>query len=155
MCTTPKENDFLLSKARSIRVLCVDDNHDIADSTAIFLRLFGFEAKACYDGISALAEAREYRPNIFFIDLTMPGMDGDELAIRLLQECDWHPKLFVAVTAMSNEAAEQRIKAAGFHLHLIKPVDPYKLVGVVNSLCRLESSEAKEGNNQTLARDMN
>ncbi|MFT3880724.1 MAG: response regulator [Gemmatales bacterium] len=121
----------------SIRVLCVDDNHDIADSTVTFLHLFGFEARACYDGRSALVEARTYMPNVFFIDLTMPGMDGDELVIHLRKETVEKPRLFVAVTAMSNDDAQERIQAAGFHLHLIKPVDPYKLVRVVDSWCRL------------------
>ncbi|MFT3881599.1 MAG: response regulator [Gemmatales bacterium] len=142
MLTSNQGYDAVYSPPRSIRVLCVDDNHDIADSTATFLRLFGFEAMACYDGITALTVAPKYVPNIFFIDLTMPGMEGDELVIRLREECNWQPKLFVAVTAMTHDAAQERIKKAGFHLHLVKPVDPYTLVGVVNALCRLGSPEA-------------
>jgi two-component system, OmpR family, response regulator len=135
-------NSLLTGDPGPFRVLYVDDNHDIADSTVDLLRLIGFDAKACYDGESALREATVYLPSVFFIDLTMPGMDGDELALRLQKVCNWHQKLFVAVTAMTNDKAQDRIKAAGFHLYLVKPVGPYKIVSVVDALCRLGTPEA-------------
>ena len=66
-----------------LRVLCVDDNRDIADSTAELLRRVGFECRACYDGPSALVEAAAFRPSVCLIDFNMPGMDGDEVGVRL------------------------------------------------------------------------
>ena len=44
------------------RVLCVDDNHDVADSEADLLTVVGFDARPCYDGVSALREAANLRP---------------------------------------------------------------------------------------------
>src|SRR5690242_15936654 len=67
------------------RVLCVDDNRDCADSAALLLRTMGFEARACYDGQSALLANDAFRPALCFLDLNMPGMAGDELA-RVLRE---------------------------------------------------------------------
>ena len=64
------------------RVLCVDDNRDCADSAALLLRAMGFEARACYDGPSALALNDGFRPGVCFVDLNMPGMDGDEVAVE-------------------------------------------------------------------------
>ena len=62
-----------------LRVLCVDDNHDIADSEAHLLQLVGFEARACYSGAEALAEAPAFLPGVCLIDLSsMPEMDGAE-----------------------------------------------------------------------------
>lgn len=95
-----------------IRVLCVDDNADIADSTALLLRTVGFEAQACYDGASALKLVDTFRPGICFIDLQMPGMDGDELAQKLRQACDWNI-LLVALTAMNDNICRQRIAPYG------------------------------------------
>jgi CheY-like chemotaxis protein len=115
----------------SFRVLCVDDNQDIADSTALLLRAFGFEARACYDGRSALRIASEFRPNICLIDLNMPGMAGDELAAKLTRQPDWRPVLMVAMTAMNHEAYRKRTAAAGFDVHLVKPVDPEQLVALI------------------------
>ena len=126
------------------RVLCVDDNRDCADSTALLLRVMGFDARSCYDGPTALALNESFRPGVCFLDLQMPGMDGDEVARRLLVQPGWRPLLLVAVTAMSCEASCARIAAAGFHLHLVKPVDPNKLLEVVNALYR--RAEEASGN---------
>jgi CheY-like chemotaxis protein len=116
------------------RALCVDDNQDCADSFALLLRTMGMEAQACYNGKSALVLNGTFRPAICFLDLNMPGMDGDEVARRLKQGPDWRPLLVIAVTAMSNEASRARIESAGFDMHLIKPVDPGKLLEVVDLL---------------------
>ena len=119
------------------RVLVVDDISDVADSAALLLKTVGFEVRTCYNGHSALSVALEFRPGVCLIDLNMPGMDGDELATHLRQRADWSPLLLVAVTAMNNEAAGQRIEKAGFHMQMLKPVDPHKLVTVVDALFRL------------------
>lgn len=121
------------------RVLYVDDNQDVADSAALLLGLVGIEVRACYDWQTALALNESFRPGVCFLDLNMPGMGGDELAKRLRAQ-SWRPLLIIAVTAMSDEASRQRTAAAGFHMHLIKPVDPAKLVEVVNALFRLATS---------------
>jgi len=119
------------------RVLVVDDNADVADSTAELLRLTGFDARACYDGAAALPAAAEFLPDVCLLDLFMPVMDGDELAIRLRAQAGGRPLLLVAVTAMGGEAYRLRTEAAGFHLHLIKPVDPHDLLRVVDELWQL------------------
>jgi CheY-like chemotaxis protein len=123
-----------------IRVLCVDDYPDTAESAAMLLRIVGFDSRACYSGAAALSIVREFRPGVCLIDLNMPRMAGDELASRLRAIPELQPLLLVAVTAMSYPESRQRIEAAGFHLHMVKPVDPYKLVKVVDSLFQLRES---------------
>ena len=66
------------------------------------LQLLGFEARAAYDGPAAIAEAAVFCPGVCFLDLHMPGMDGDELAVRLTAQAGERPLLLVAVTAMSD-----------------------------------------------------
>jgi DNA-binding response OmpR family regulator len=119
-----------------LRVLCVDDNHDMADSAAELLRTVGFDARACYCGFTALAEAAAFLPGVCLIDLNMPGMDGDELAVQLRAQAGGRPLVLVAVTAMSNTESSQRISDAGFDLHLVKPVDPHQLLAIVDALWR-------------------
>ncbi|HUR55454.1 MAG TPA: response regulator [Gemmataceae bacterium] len=121
----------------SLRVLCIDDNHDVADSSVDLLRVVGFEARACYDGESALREAAEFHPAVCLIDLHMPGMEGDELAVRLRERAVGVPPMLVAVTAMSNDQSRARIRDAGFDMHLVKPVDPHNLLDVVDRLWRV------------------
>lgn len=125
------------------RVLCVDDNRDAADSEAELLRVVGFDPRACYDGRSALCLAREWAPDVCLIDLHMPDMDGDELAARLRAEAAGRPVLMVAVTAMSNDESYARTDAAGFALHLVKPVDPHDLLRVVDEMWRLVHAAAE------------
>jgi CheY-like chemotaxis protein len=120
-----------MKACKSFRILCVDDNRDIADSTVMLLRTYGVEARACYDGRSALKAASEFRPNVCLVDLNMPDMAGDEVAAKLMAQPGWCPLLMVVMTAMDEEACQKRITAAGFHVHLIKPVDPEQLLELV------------------------
>jgi two-component system, OmpR family, response regulator len=120
--------------SRRFRVLCVDDNRDCADSTVKLLEIVGFEARACYDGATALAEVKKHRFDVYFLDLYMPGMNGDQLANRLRELLAKERPIVVAMTDMSDEETSCRIAAAGFDLHLIKPVDAYKLVQVVDTM---------------------
>ena len=114
-----------------IRVLCVDDNHDAADTLGVLLELVGFEARVCYDGPSALALADLVRPDAVILDLTMPGMDGVEVGRQLRQQT-WARNLpMVALTSLGGEDARRRTAEAGFDLHLTKPVDPERLAAVL------------------------
>lgn len=127
------------------RVLVVDDNQEVADSAVELLRVVGFEALACYDGRAALDAARAFPPDVCLIDLNMPGMEGDELAPLLRARAGGRPILFVAVTAMGDEASRRRTADAGFSLHLIKPVDPHDLLRVVDELWRVARGTAAGG----------
>ena len=118
------------------RVMCVDDNRDIADSEAQLLQVCGFDARACYDGAGALVLAATFRPGVCLIDLNMPGMPGDELAVRLREQEGGLPPVLMAVTARDDERSESRIRAAGLDPHLVKPVDPTVLIAAVTTASR-------------------
>jgi two-component system OmpR family response regulator len=115
------------------RVMCVDDNRDIADSEAQLLQVCGFDARAYYDGASALREAATFRPTVCLIDLNMPGMSGDELAVRLRKQEGGPPPVLIAVTARDDEQSQARIHTAGLAPHLVKPVDPVRLLAAVTT----------------------
>lgn len=117
----------------------MDDNHDLADSIAALLEILGYEATACYDGTTALNLAPKFEPDICLIDLNMPGMDGDELALKLRTAMD--SVVLVAVTAMSDERSSLRIRNAGFHRHLIKPVAPKEIVQLVEEFAHSKGAE--------------
>jgi len=126
-------------QAPVLRVLCVDDNRDAADSLGVLLELVGYEARVCYDGPSAIQVAEQYRPDAVILDLTMPGMDGLEVA-RQLRSREWARNLpLVAVTALGDEETRRRTAAAGFDLHLTKPVDPDRLANVLADIVILRA----------------
>ena len=123
-----------------LRVLCVDDNRDSADSEAILLELYGYEVSVCYDGASALAEALRFGPDVCLIDFNMPGMDGCELARRLRAWRRKQPIYLIAVTAHSSANVRAMTAAAGFDLHLVKPLDWDEVSAV---LAQLEHSSQR------------
>ncbi|QEL18402.1 response regulator [Limnoglobus roseus] len=114
------------------RVLCVDDHRDAADSLAALLTALGYDARACYDGPTALRVAAEFEPDVCLLDLNMPGMDGDELARRLRADAGDAPMILVAITGRGDAESRLRIEAAGFHQHLVKPAAVEQIVGAMN-----------------------
>jgi PAS domain S-box-containing protein len=115
------------------RVLVVDDNRDHAESLAQLLRAHGHSVRTAYDGTSALADAREFRPHVVLLDLGMPDMDGLETASRLRAAAATEPLLLVAVTGWGQERDRVRTRDAGFDGHLVKPVDLAELEAMMQS----------------------
>jgi signal transduction histidine kinase/CheY-like chemotaxis protein len=107
--------------AHSHRILVVDDKPDAADSLALLLRVTGHEVRTAYSGAAALDVARQFAPDIAFLDLGMPGMDGFELARRLRKEPEQADALLVALTGYNQEDDLRRCRDAGFDTHLSKP----------------------------------
>jgi signal transduction histidine kinase/CheY-like chemotaxis protein len=109
------------------RVLVVDDNVDAAQTLAAYLRQLGHRVESAVDGEAALRIAEVLQPDIAFIDLNMPRMDGTEVA-RRLRITPWGRKArLVALTGMGQQADLQRTRDAGFDEHLTKPADPERI----------------------------
>jgi len=117
-----------------VKVLVADDNRDAADTLAALIEVHGGKARACYDGLSALVTAGQFRPDVCLLDLAMPGMDGDQVAAHLRGTAGGRRMVLVAVTALGTDDARERTARAGFDLHLVKPVDPDQLLAAVYTL---------------------
>ncbi len=109
------------------RVLVVDDNVDAADSLAVLLRLQGHDVRVAHDGPTALQIVKVHRPELVFLDIGMPGMDGYEVARRLRQEPGLEKVRLAALTGWGQQEDRRRTAEAGFDLHLVKPVEPMVL----------------------------
>ena len=111
------------SRRRALRVLIVDDNRDTAEGLARILRHRGHAVEAVYEGCSAIEAARRLKPEAVLLDLGLPGMDGYELIAQLRgePECAW--ARFIAISGYGQEDDRRRTMEAGFHHHLVKPVD--------------------------------
>jgi len=108
-------------------VLVVDDCRDAADSLALLLKWWGYQAEVTYDGPSALAAALARPPAAVLLDLVMPGMGGCEVARRLRGQPRAARALLVPLTGSGREVDVRLCHAAGFDLHLLKPCDPEEL----------------------------
>jgi PAS domain S-box-containing protein len=111
------------SKRRALRILIVDDNVDYIDTLSDLLRARGHDVVTAADGPSALAAAARGTPDIVLLDLGLPGMDGVEVAERLRAERTCGNALLVAITVYGGQQEALRLACAGFHHHLVKPVD--------------------------------
>jgi signal transduction histidine kinase/DNA-binding response OmpR family regulator len=121
------------SETRPCRVLIVDDNMDGARSLSMVLELRGHEVRACYDGVSGLAEAEVFEPEIVLLDIGLPGMDGFEVARRLRARPQSPQPLLVALTGYGQPDDVRRSREAGFDHHLVKPADPEALTALFPS----------------------
>jgi two-component system CheB/CheR fusion protein len=110
-----------------LRILVVDDNEDSADSLAIWLGLMGHDARTAHDGPQALAVAQEYRPDLIFLDIGMPGMNGYEVARRLRQQPETRDVMLIAMTGWGQDEDRRQSREAGFDQHLVKPLEPKAL----------------------------
>ncbi|HEY5925486.1 MAG TPA: ATP-binding protein, partial [Kofleriaceae bacterium] len=126
---------FALAALRPFRVLVVDDNEDAAYLFSEALRKLGHKVEVAHDGPSALAVARQRPPEIAFLDIGLPVMDGYELGRRLKELGVDAPKL-VAVTGYGHSSDRVRSRDAGFDLHLVKPVD---LAAIQDALAKLNA----------------
>jgi PAS domain S-box-containing protein len=111
------------SPGKARRVLVVDDNVDAAAMLAALIRQLGHEVEIVHDGSAALRAVEGYRPEVILLDIGMPGMNGFEVAQRL-RELRRVPRLrIVAVTGWGKPEDRERSRAAGFDMHLMKPVE--------------------------------
>lgn len=120
------------SSRESRRVLVVEDNLDVALSFKVLLETMGHRVTVAHDGPTALDAARSFSPEIAFIDIGLPGMDGYELARRLRKQSTPAPYL-IAVTGYGQARDRERAAIAGFDRHLVKPVDVAVLDEVFSS----------------------
>jgi len=104
-------------------ILVVDDNRDAADSLAELLGTMGATALVAYGGEEALQLAREHEIDIAVLDIGMPGMDGCELARHLRAGPRGTELKLIALTGWGQQGYRDRIAAAGFDHHLLKPLN--------------------------------
>lgn len=105
------------------RILIVDDNVDGASALAMMLGLLGHETRTAFSGPEALKTAIEFNPEVVFLDIGLPGMDGYEVARHFRADPKLKNTVLVAVTGWGREEDRLRSKIAGFDEHLIKPVE--------------------------------
>jgi len=104
-------------------ILVVDDNVDAAKSLSMLLRRLGQNTRIAHDGETALALIEERMPDLIFLDIGLPRLDGYEVARRVRERVDSNGVMLVALTGWGQEEDRRRSQEAGFDSHLTKPVD--------------------------------
>ena len=117
-----------------LSILVVDDVNASAKTLALMLRAIGQVPRLCFDGRSAIEAAMQDPPDVIFLDIGMPEMDGYEVARQLRESDQLGDTLFVALTGYGQEEDRARAKEAGFHHHLVKPASMDSLRSLLSSV---------------------
>jgi len=113
------------------RVLIVDDNVDAAETLAMMLELLGQQTRQEHEGTGALLAAAEYKPDLIFMDIGLPGLSGHEIAARMRGELGMTDTYIIALSGYGTEEDRRKSFHAGFDSHLVKPLDPTALPGIL------------------------
>ncbi len=114
-----------------VRILIVEDNPDAAESFRMLLELDGHEVRVAETGLAAVAAIEMFVPEVAFVDLGLPGIDGFEVARRLRGDPRTRSALLIAVSGYGREEDKAEARRAGFDHHLTKPVDPALIASLV------------------------
>ncbi|MGH7779032.1 MAG: CheR family methyltransferase [Candidatus Binataceae bacterium] len=112
------------------RILIIDDNSDAADALGELLRLFGHDVEIALSGPDGLRSAAAFSPEVVFVDIAMPDMDGYEVAQQLRRQTGPQTKV-VALSGYSSDEHRRRSLEAGFDTHLVKPIDVDLLTNIL------------------------
>jgi signal transduction histidine kinase/CheY-like chemotaxis protein len=119
-------NDRTAPALRTCRVLVADDNPDAAEMLRVMLQMKGHHVRVAADGVQAVATARAFTPQIAFVDIGMPRMDG-YAAGREIRRLLGPNVVLVALTGWGQDDDKRRSREAGFDHHLTKPPEPEML----------------------------
>ena len=123
---------------KHVRVLVVDDDVDMSESTALILRDAGHDVRTAFDGASALQAALDYRPHAVLLDIGLPGMSGHEVARRMRLAPELKHVILVAVTGYGQERDSTVSREAGFNHHLVKPASYDDIHLILDSIVPVE-----------------
>jgi CheY-like chemotaxis protein len=125
-------SELTMTTSRS-RILLVDDNADAAETLGELLAVMGHEVRISFDGQRAIDIAAGFYPDIFILDVGLPDMNGYELARRLRALAPAGEALFIALSGYGQEHDRVLSRSAGFHHHLVKPVELGRLGQILDS----------------------
>ncbi|HEV2115442.1 MAG TPA: response regulator [Terriglobales bacterium] len=124
------------------RILIVDDERRIADTSALILQAEGYETAAAYDGVSGLARCCEFHPHLVLTDVVMPGMSGIEMAIAIRREFPRCAILLISGQAATADMLESAQRQGHSFELLAKPVHPTTILRRVAEI--LQGRDARE-----------
>jgi CheY-like chemotaxis protein len=134
--TAPPKTDARKPSARRRHVLVVDDNKDAARTTATLLAAHGYVTETALDGLQAVEAAERFNPELILLDIGLPRLNGYEVCQRIRQQPWGSEMVFIALTGWGKDEDRRRAEESGFDAHLVKPVEPLRLLELLASLLK-------------------
>jgi PAS domain S-box-containing protein len=132
----PDQNGKTNQSAGRFRILVVDDNADAAETMSAFLKIAGHTIQTANNGYRALELVQTFNPEIIFLDIGMPGMNGYEVAREIRNMREMEEVMLVALTGWGAEADRVRTSNTGFDQHLTKPASFAAINTLLTDLAR-------------------
>ena len=124
------------SAVKPLRILLIDDNRDLVETSSKLLTLFGYTVIAAYTGTDGIAKAKDFQPHVIICDIGLPDIDGYEVA-RRISGGNWLPGCrLISLSGYAQASDIECSRAAGFALHIRKPVDFENLKAILESIAR-------------------
>jgi CheY-like chemotaxis protein len=124
----------LIPARRSLRVLIVEDNQDAAEMLDEAVIRLGHLTRLAHDGGAAISLATEFAPDVIFMDIGLPVMNGYEVARTLREQPAFSHVYIAAVTGWGQDEDRRKAREAGFDSHFTKPLSPAVLEDVLGKV---------------------
>jgi CheY-like chemotaxis protein len=119
-----------------LKILAVDDLHDHAETLVLLCEALGHVGRVAFDGGKAVEIARQFDPDVVFLDLDMPVLDGIMAARAIRQIRSARRCILVALTGRTEFRFRHSAEVAGFDAYMTKPVDIDVLVEFIGRVDR-------------------
>jgi len=137
---------------RALSIVLVEDNPDVAHTLALSLERAGHQVSRFADGPSALSGVADLKPDVVLLDIRLPGMDGYEVAAQMRTKANLRSALFIAISGFKKRPRAEK-SGDKFDHYFVKPVDPAKLLTVIETHARAGAADARIARQRTNGRN--
>lgn len=116
------------------KILIADDNQNIRDALTYLLEDEGYQLLLARDGTETLQKVREQRPDILFLDIMMPGMNGYEVCRTIRADSEVKNTYIIMLTAKGQVTEQERGKEVGANEYIVKPFSPMEILAKVKHI---------------------
>ncbi len=116
------------------KIVIADDNENIREALTYLLEDEGYKLWLAKDGADALRKVKEVHPDILFLDIMMPEMNGYEVCRTIKNDPDLKKTYVIMLTAKGQVAEQERGKAAGADEYIVKPFSPMEILSRIKTI---------------------
>jgi two-component system, cell cycle response regulator DivK len=120
-------------------ILIAEDSEDLREAYVDWFTFKGFRVESAADGPQTLARVADLKPHVVVMDLSLPQIDGLEIARRLRADVRTRTLPLIALTGHGGSEVADRTRVAGFDCYLLKPCLPDRLLAEVRRLLERET----------------
>ncbi|MDV6332266.1 response regulator [Asticcacaulis sp. 201] len=129
-------------RTETMRIMIVEDNEALAQTTGWLVEMIGYDYKLAANAKQAIDTYAEYKPDVFMIDIGLPGMNGYDLCRELKSRPDLKNAVFIAQTGWGESEHRRMTAEAGFDHHMVKPLYLEALETLLGDIAKQKTGSA-------------